>query len=97
MISNPTGAESAQVQDDAEKLVTTILAMVHSMPAARDITYAEAKAASDEIVAVASKALREAEQRGMMRARDIAMAIDSGRGNEAEIARAIERAAKEGK
>ena len=41
-------------------------------------------------------ALREAERRGMMRGRDIAMAIDSGRGNEAEIARAIESAATEG-
>ena len=84
-MTNPTGAENAQVQDDANERAREI------WRAMLDENHPDAAQAH------IARALREAEQAGMMRARDIAMAIDSGRGNEAEIARAIERAAKDGK
>ena len=88
-MDNPTGADNAQVQDaeaKAREIQRDYVDLWGDMPNRR----------SAELTDAIAQALREAERRGMMRARDIAMAIDSGRGNEAEIAWAIERAAEEG-
>ena len=77
-MTNPTGAENAQVQDDAERRAREVL----------ELTYSTTYGPGSNLHHAIATALREAEQRGMRRAAEIAWNCGA-----IHVGKAIERAA----
>ena len=86
MTDNPTGAENAQVQDDALTKARTIL-FEYERDTKGEIALVW------RIEAALRETEREAEQRGMMRAAEIARSYSGCAPSPVIIAKAIERAA----
>ncbi len=69
MTDNPTGAENAQIQDDADRKARELAVQILTPHGATDVYIAGAAGA---IATALREVDREAEQRGMMRAAGIA-------------------------
>ena len=106
-MNNPTGADNAQVQDDADMKACQIVSHAQDLwtGVGKRISHSSYIILAEQV----ATALREAEQRGLMRAAEIARAYKSGLPyarddlgalkeaidvRSESIAQAIERAAK---